>query len=274
MTDDDKRTTDQKHASDSRSISKEMIVHGARFASIFDGYFSSPDIARPLVEAVRRAADASRPRVLADLGGGTGFVLSELLRGGLQGVRLVNVEASTKQLAACSDGHIVHMPVSIDRVTRQELLPGDANEKLLLISRSVLHYFGRFGLDPLLRHIRGQLRTGEFFVHQSGAFERQRDADQINHLYARMDTGKWFFTADELKLRLGDSGFIVREVLPAPCLEMSSADLGERYGLSPEKMASIGQEIEQIFGKHEIFARDGGEFKALLQSSIFSCEAF
>lgn len=250
-----------------------MRVHGSRFASIFDGYFSDPDIALPLVDAVQKAIDVTHPQVVADLGGGTGFVLGELLRRGLQGVRLVNVEASPKQLAACTDGRIVHLPTSIDSVTRAELHAEDIGGKLLLIARAVLHYFGRSSLDPLLRHLKDQLRPGEFFVHQSGAFECQRDADVINHLYTRMDSGKWFFTVDELKSRLEDAGFVVRDVLPAPSLEMSSLDLGERYELGPELMASIGQEIEQLFGKQNVLMLFGKEFNAYLHSWIFVCEA-
>jgi SAM-dependent methyltransferase len=251
-----------------------MRVHGSRFASIFNGYFSDPDIARPLVEAVRKAMDVTHPEVVADLGGGNGFILEELLKRSLQGVRLVNVEASPKQLSACADGRIVPLPTFIDRVTREELLAGDTDGKLLLITRAVLHYFGRFGLDPLLRHLKDQLRPGEFFVHQSGAFKYQQEADVINHLYSRMDSGKWFFTVDELKSRLDAAGFIVRDVLSAPSLEMSSADLGERYGLDSEAMASIGQEIEQLFGWNQgIFARNGGEFIARLHTCTFVCEA-
>jgi SAM-dependent methyltransferase len=259
---------------ENQSISKEMIVHGPRFASVFGGYFSDPDIALPLVEAVQRIIDVTHPQVLADLGGGTGFILEELLRRGLQGVRLVNVEASPKQLAACTDSRIVPLPASVDRVTRRELLAEDTNGKLLLIARAVLHYFGRSSIDPLLRHLKDQLRPGEFFVHQSGAFKHQQDADVINHLYARMDTGKWFFTIDELKSRLDDAGFVVHEIIPAPGLEMGSDDLGERYGLSLEQRASIGKEIERLFGQNrEVFVCNGGEFIVRLHTTIFVCEA-
>lgn len=259
---------------ENQSISKEMRVHGLRFTSIFNGYFSDPEIARPLVEVVQRVIDVTHPQVVADLGGGTGFILEELLRRGLEGVRLVNVEASPKQLTACTDGRIVPLPASVDKVTRRELLAEDADEKLLLIARAVLHYFGRNGLDSLLNHLHSQLRPGEFFIHQSGAFASQQDADVINHLYARMESGKWFFTIDELRLRLEDAGFIVREILPAPSLGMSSSDLGERYELSPEQIASIGQEIEQLFGRNpDVFARNGGEFIARLHTCIFVCKA-
>lgn len=274
MTANKEEAIEPDYLSENKSVSKEIKVHGRRFNSIFDGYFSDPEVARPLVEVVRRAIDDTHPQVVADLGGGTGFILEELLRRGLQGVRLVNVEASPKQLAACNDGRIVPLPTSVDRVTRRELQAEDVNVKILLIARALLHYFGCAGLDPLLRHLRSQLRPGEFFIHQSGAFACQQEADVINHLYARMESGKWFFTVDELKSRLEDAGFIVREILPAPSLGMSSSDLGERYELSPEQIASIGQEIEHLFGRNQdVFARNGGEFIARLHTCIFVCEA-
>lgn len=257
---------------ENQSVLKELAVHGPRFASLFDGYFSNPDIARPLVEAIEWAIDATRPDVVADLGGGTGFILEELLKRGPQGTRLVNVEVSPKQLALCNDNRIDVLQASADKVTRSDLRIEDA--KLMLIARFVLHYFGRLGLDPLLRHLHGQLLSGEYFVHQSTAFQRQQDADLMNYLYARMGTEKWFFTVDELKSRLEDAGFIVHEVIPAPRLEMNSVELGERYGLSPEQMASIGREIERLFGPiQEVFECSGNEFKACLHASIFSCEA-
>ena len=115
---------------------------------------------------------------------------------------------------------------------------------------------------------------GEFFVHQSACFSRQGDADLMNLLYERMGTGKWFFTKYVLLARLEKAGFAVRAAALAPSLEMSSADLGERYGLGPERMAAIGREIEGIFGNDlEVFTREKNEFRATLRYCIFTCEA-
>lgn len=264
--------TSRISASDEVSVRKEMGVHGQRWASIFDGYFSDPEAARPLVEAVERAIEASRPAVAADLGGGTGFVLEELLRRGLKGVRLVNVEVSEKQLAACEDRRIHPLRISVDRVVRCQLLADD--ERLLLMARSMLHYFGDAGLAPLLRHLQSQLRPGEIFVHQSACYQLQKDADLMNHLYQRMETRKWFFTEKKLKERLKHADFLVREAIPAPRLEMRSLDLGERYGLGPEQRISLGREIERLYDPNpEIFVCCKDGFIAWLHFCIFTCEA-
>jgi SAM-dependent methyltransferase len=268
----EKRVATRPPISAGQSVSRELGVHGPSWARIFDGYFSDAAVGRPLLEAVEKAIEISRPSVAADLGGGTGFLLAELLRRGLWSVRPVVVDISEKQLAACTDGRIAKLQASLDKVERRQLLAG--GERLLLMSRSTLHYFGSAGLDPLLKHLRDQLLPGESFVHQSACFARQRDAYLMNHLYERMDTGKWFFTKNELAARLEKAGFAVRAAARAPSLEMSSADLGERYDLGPERMAAIGREIEELFGNDlEVFAREKDEFTATLCYCIFTCEA-
>lgn len=254
------------------SVSQELGVHGPRWAGIFDGYFSDAAIARPLLNAVEESINIIRPDVVADLGGGTGFLLANLLRCGPRPVRLVNVDLSEKQLAACTDRRIVKLQTSIENVERRQLLAGEG--RLLLMARSMLHYFSSAGLDPLLKHLRGQMKPGEYFVHQSACFACQKDADLMNLLYERMDTGKRFFTNDELAARLENAGFATRAVAIAPPLLMSSTDLGERYGLGPEQTEAIGREIEELFGcEQEVFAREGREFRATLCYCVFTCKA-
>ncbi|RQW78404.1 MAG: class I SAM-dependent methyltransferase [Methanothrix sp.] len=267
-----KNMTTSKITTAEQSVSRELGVHGHRWAGVFDGYFSDANVARPLLDAVEKAIEVSKPDVLADLGGGTGFLLAELLRRGMNSVRLVDVDLSEKQLSACANGRIAKLQSPLNQVTRRQLMAGEG--KLLLMSRSMLHYFGRDGIDPLLKHLHRQLNPGEIFVHQSACFARQEDADLMSHLYERMETGKWFFTTDELTARLENAGFSVRAVTLAPSLEMSSVDLGERYDLDEEEKAAIRMEIEEKFGcGQKIFAREGKEFRATLCYCIFTCEA-
>ena len=151
-------------------VSNESCIYGRRWNSIHDGYFSDSVVAFPLVEAVRRAVKECRPGVVADFGGGTGFVLKELLKHKeFCGVRLVNVDSSCLQLSECSDDRIIYVEGSVDKIDRSQLLAN--KEGLLIVSRSLLHYFGDSGLMPFLGHVRGQLKKGEVFVHQSACFE-------------------------------------------------------------------------------------------------------
>ncbi|MBN2250974.1 MAG: hypothetical protein JW724_02730, partial [Candidatus Altiarchaeota archaeon] len=66
--------------SEEESVRREMKIHGTRWESFHHRYFSDPEVAEPLTEAILSAVDAARPDVIADLGGGTGFLLKELLR--------------------------------------------------------------------------------------------------------------------------------------------------------------------------------------------------
>jgi len=234
------------------AVRREAQVHGARWEGLHHRYFSDSKVAEPLTAAILEAVDASRPDVVADLGGGTGFILKELLRRNpLEGVRLVDVDAS---------------------VTRRDL--GAEGQCLLLVARSLLHYFGRAGLQPLLRHLRGQLQVGEAFVHQSACFADEGDAACLNRVYGMMGTEKRYFTIDELEAALEEAGFALREIGPAPPLRLDSVDLAERYGLRGEEVASIREEVGREFGERAgVFVETRKGFTAWLHYSIFTCRA-
>jgi predicted TPR repeat methyltransferase len=260
-------------SSEEESVKREMKIHGMRWGSFHHHYFASPKVAEPLVEAILSAVDAARPDVIADLGGGTGFLLKELLRRRpLPGVRLVDVDVSDLQLSACDDERIERLTASASTVVRRDL--GVEDRRLLLVARSLLHYFGCLGLSPLLRHLRGQLRPGELFVHQSACFADREDAVCLNRVYEMMKTEKWYFTIDELEAALEVTGFSLCEVRPAPPLRLDSGDLAERYELSAELVASIRKEVVREFGERPgVFTSSSDGFTAWLHYSIFVCRA-
>jgi len=259
--------------SEEESVRREMKIHGQRWESFHHHYFSDPKVAEPLTEPILRAVDADRPDVIADLGGGTGFLLKELLRRRpLPGVRLVDVDVSDRQLSACNDVRIERLEASAAAVARRDLLAED--QRLLLVARSILHYFGNSGLLPLLRHLRGQLREGEFFVHQSACFADERDASCLNRIYEMMKTEKWYNTVDEMEAALEKAGFSLSEVRAAAPLQLDSGDLAERYGLGADLVASIREEVGREFGQRPgVFASTGEGFTAWLHYSIFTCRA-
>lgn len=259
--------------SEEESVRREMKIHGTRWGSFHHHYFSDPEVAEPLTEAIFRAIEAARPDVIADLGGGTGFLLRELLRRRpLPGVWLVDVDVSDRQLAACNDERIERLAASASTVARRDLVAED--RRLLLVARSILHYFGNSGLLPLLRHLRGQLCEGELFVHQSACFADERNASCLNRVYEMMKTEKWYFTVNDLKAALKKAGFLLCDVGPAPPLRLDSDDLAERYGLGAELVASIREEVGREFGERPgVFASAGEGFTAWLHYSIFTCRA-
>jgi hypothetical protein len=251
----------------------EKKLYGETWNTVYGGYFSDPDVARPLVGAVLGAVDESDPSVIADLGGGTGFVLSEvgMSVGPARNPRLVCVDSAREQLDDCPE-QIVTVECPVERVRRSMLAgPGDS---LLMCIRSVLHYFGEAGLAPVLADLRAALAPGEFLVHQSLCFEDPGDQAIANLLYELMDTGKWYPTVGGLIAALEGSGFRVLETRRAASLPIESEELVERYGVEPERMEEIGRELERRNGgSSRVFAVREDGFTLLLDYTVMTCIA-
>lgn len=254
-------------------VGREASSHGRNWEALHDGYFSDPGIAAPLVEKIRDGIASSKPDLIIDLGGGTGFLLQQLLRNNLaSGIQLLNVDVSPKQLEQAFDRHIRTVQRSLtDFVRADAATPG---ERLLFIMRSVLHYYGRDGLEPVLKHLRAQMQTGELFVHQTACSDDQADADFINLLYGRMNTGKWYPLSGEFVQTLENCGWAVDSVSPAPALRVTSRDLGTRYGFDDAGMNRIRGEIVERFGrKRGVFELTPDGFHAYLHYKLFTCIA-
>ena len=256
-----------------QSIYREEGIHGARWRTLHDGYFSNPEVAFPLLDVIEKVIDISHPAVIADMGGGTGFILGELLRRlNLPGVRLANVDISQKQLSTCNDKRISLVQASASQFKRQQLQVEDG--ELLLIARSLLHYFGQSEIGHLLRHIRYQLIEGEFFIHQSACFQRSEDAECLNSIYHLMGTDKWYGTIYEMEVLLKDERWEICSTGPAPKIHLSSQDLSERYGLDPQEIELVQNEVESLYGqKPDVFIRNDAGFDAWLHYCIFVCKA-
>jgi SAM-dependent methyltransferase len=254
-------------------VAREMEVHGLKWRTIHGGYFADPKVARPLILALRKAIVASSASVVVDLGGGTGFFLRELLKHyQYPGVRFIDLDVSERQLDEEDDPHITCLQASASEVTRELLDPGD--ETLLFVMRSVLHYFGYNGLRPILGHLRMQMKTGEYFVHQTACFERVDDAERLNYLYRAMQTEKWYPTVHELKECLEKEGWAVEDISPAPKLALTSDDLARRYHLSADDVNRIREEISCKHGKKPgVFEATSKGFTAYLHYRIFTCIA-
>ena len=250
----------------------EQAVHGAPWGQLHGGYFSDPEVARPLVAAVRDVARETGPDRIVDLGGGTGFLLGQLRAAGLAGVSLAVLDDSAPQLAEAEKNGWACVRGSVDAFRRAEVAPG--GRRVLWIMRSVLHYAGAAGLDPLLRHLRAQAEAGEFWVHQTACFERAEDAACLNALYRRMRTAKWYPTTADLQARLAAAGWPAATIRPAPTLDLDSAELGLRYGLDARELAAIRAEMQAEFGPNaSAFHLRPDGFRAELRYAVFVCRA-
>ncbi len=256
-----------------RLIDKEVGVHGSSWNARYGGYFGDPQIAQPLIEVIAREIQSHRPDVVADLGGGTGVVLRQLIEHmpSLTS-RLVNVELSEPQQAQCDPRRIEVLARSITEVSRQDLAVGDGC--LMFIMRSVLHYLGKRDVMGFLRRIRSQMASRESFVHQSACFETPQEAGCYNRLYERMGIDKAYFTVDELGDVVRQGGFEVVEILPAPTLPLRSSELVERYSVSVETMADITRELVATYGVlPEVLEPQGDGFIGCLHYRTYVCHA-
>ena len=150
----------------------------------------------------------------------------------LGGARLINVDASQEQLEACH-GDLARVCCSALELERSHLI---ADGTLTVISRSVLHYFGREGQPLFLAKVRSLLRPGEVFVHQPACFATAPIAACMNELYPLMGVDKAYFTPSELEDLHRQAGFEVVSAEWAPPLDLRSEDLAARYRLGRERV--------------------------------------
>jgi hypothetical protein len=254
-------------------LGQETAVHGAYWAEMHGGYFSDPAVARPVVEAVRHVWTESRADVIADLGGGTGFLLSQIRLAGIgSDIQLVNLDCSAPQLAIAQTAGLTSIAGSVSTFRRTEVV--SMGHRVLWLMRSVLHYAGEEGLSPLLRHLREQMEPGEIWIHQTACFKREEDADCLNALYRHMHTVKWYPTISDLQSRLETAGWRVEAVTPTPTLRLKSDDLGRRYGLDQSQIQRIGGTLAKDFGaRNKVFQLHSDGFWADLRYRLFVCRA-
>jgi len=254
-------------------IGAEAVVHGQRWGALHGGYFSDPTIARPLVETVKGILVKSPADVVVDLGGGTGFLLSQLRAQGVGAdAALVNVDCSEAQLALSDGEDISSVCTSIGSFRRGDVAPKD--RRVFFMMRSVLHYFGEDGLSPLLCCLRDQAEAGEFFVHQTASFDNEEEATCLNALYRYMRTRKWYPTVNDLQRRMTNSGWRVTDMTPAPSLLLTSDDLGRRYALDASDIACIRDIMAREFGEMSgVFRLMPSGFHANLHYRIYTCVA-
>jgi hypothetical protein len=251
----------------------EKKLYGETWNTVYGGYFADSEMARPLVSAVLGAVDESGPSVIADLGGGTGFVLGEIGRavGPARNPRLVCVDSACEQLDDCPE-QILTVQCPVERVKRVML--AGAGESILLCIRSVLHYFGEAGLAPVLADLRAVLSPGEYLVHQSLCFEDPGEQEIANLLYEMMDTGKWYPTVGGLVGVLEASGLRVVETRRAESLAIESEELVERYGVEPGRMEEIGRELARRSPEtSRVFVARQEGFTVVLDYTVMTCVA-
>ncbi|MGB5216753.1 MAG: class I SAM-dependent methyltransferase [Smithella sp.] len=255
-------------------IKRESCVHGKQWNSLHNGYFSDALIARPFIETIIRYLSDSAPEVIVDLGGGTGFILRELIAKGVTAnIFPVNLDCSETQLDAMGKRGIPCINCMISDFSRNDLVFNE-EQRVFFIMRSVLHYFGQKDLIDILQHIRNQAQKGEMFIHQSACFENEVEARCLNALYQEMGSPKWYPVIKETRDKMMAANWQVIEECPAPPLQLLSAELGQRYGVTSQVLSEICDRIINEFGEIEnIFQCTSDGFVACLNYRIFVARA-
>jgi hypothetical protein len=255
----------------SENLHFESSLHGESWGNAHGGYFSDPVVAAPYLDAVRSRAERTNAGTLVDLGGGTGFILSALCRSLGPGRRYVNVDTSAAQLREACQCGLVGMCASALEVRRQDIGPEGS---MLVMHRSLMHYFGREGQMPFLRHMRSILMEGECMVQQTACFGREDVRDCFNYMYDRMGTGKWYPCVEELGEMLSSSGFEVLEVRDAPPLDLRWKDLADRYRLDDGCREDCCRELVACgLDRDGTALVDGDGFRSTLPYKIFISRA-
>ena len=254
-------------------IKLEKTVHGENWNKAHGGYFSNKTVSADYLTEILKIIENTKPDILVDLGGGTGYILSELIHKGIsENIKLINLDLSDAQIAQIHSSKIKAIKGSFSKFKRKELT--NHNQQLMLIARSVLHYVEKEDLANLLAHIRSQMQPGEVFLHQTACFKNKHDADCLNSIYEQMNTDKWYPTLTELHTPLEKNGFEIIDVKAAPALPLKREELSERYKISSEKMAAISKKLLTEFGTiRKVLEFSNKSFTAYLHYHIFFCRA-
>ncbi|MBF0319949.1 MAG: class I SAM-dependent methyltransferase [Nitrospirae bacterium] len=256
---------------DDRKIN-ETRLYGANWNAIHGGYFSDLAVAAPLVKVIAEAITHANPHVVADLGGGTGFILQQVAAAlGSADKSFIAVDQSAEQLNSVDD-RFSTLKLSVGDITRGDL--GAAGSSLMFIMRSVLHYFRRDRQREILRHLRRQMNAGESFIHQSACFANAAYKDMWNYLYELMNVDKWFESEAELASALSDEGWRILSITSAPPLHINSAELAERFQLEKDQMRQITENLNNRYSALTgFFVPEDDGFATSLHYKIFKCAA-
>jgi len=254
-------------------INREESIHGKQWGELHGGYFSDPAIAQPFVERVKELLMESHSDVVVDLGGGTGFLLSQLAAQRVcAGLALVDLDGSDVQLALAREAGITGVRAMVTNFLRSDVGPID--KRFLFMMRSVLHDLGEEGLLPVLLHLYSQAKEGEIFLHQTASFEDKGDAACLNALYRHMNSDKWYPTVIELESSMTKAGWRLTDMSAAPALLLTSDDLARRYALQMADVMRIRNVMAQEFGgQTSVFGVLPNGFWAKLRYRIYTCVA-
>jgi hypothetical protein len=258
---------------DEHIVEREARVHGKLWGTYYQGYFSDKRAAKDYVAAIIRVAHEFKPSAIVDLGGGTGFILEQLVEAGIaDDIRLVNMDASDAQLAMCNHPRLTPWKGTIQSLQRADIVAETGS--LMLICRSVLHYGGIARQKPWLTHLRDQMKPGEWFVHQSGCSDDIEAALALDVLFEMMGVDKWVPPRGLFLGLLAEAKIQVTDDFPMPPLIMPSDDMALRYGLTSDSLDTIKAGLlRTCANRPDLFKPTPSGFTFNFPYRVFACKA-
>ena len=191
---------------------------GDRWYNDHIDYFSDPDVARPYIGAIIDIMVSQRPNVLADIGGGSGSITSQLAeRDAWKKVRFMNLDLSYE------NGHISRGEGPFSscgyraELKREELV--EEGQRLMMINRSPLQTLGVDNQRPFISRIRRLMRPGEAIVMQVSCFDSEEAKDCMNTIQSLMGTGDWYPTRSLVESMMNASDWEVLGWNDSPPME-------------------------------------------------------
>ncbi|HNX91061.1 MAG TPA: methyltransferase domain-containing protein [Candidatus Omnitrophota bacterium] len=251
----------------------EARFYGKKWDIIHGGYFSDPAKSKYFVGMITAACKKEKPDAVVDLGSGSGFILNEISKRRLGcAPRFIGVDSSEKQLEVCKSRGMGCINASAEKFKRSMAVK--KNEKLMLIMRSVLHYMKAKDQPKFFEHLRGQMKKGERFIHQTACFEGRNEVAAMNRCYKLMRTTKTYFTPQDLKKMMAKAGFRTIRCKKTCSVRVESEDLAMRYGLDSDDIKKIIDKVSAMPGGKDIIKRVGdGSFIMNFKYYIFECVA-
>jgi predicted TPR repeat methyltransferase len=227
------------------NLEDEFYVHAEKWNKVFNGFFCDPEVAAPFVEQILKYVNLSDPAYIVDLGGGDGFILQQLTeKVADQTIKYVNVDISEKHVIKPSIVNINTKKCCLLDFERS-VVTKESEAEIMYIARSFLHYFGKLNLLKILKHIRAQMKTGEYFIHHSICGDDNVDADFMNHFFSEYEgyfngSKKWVGSVDKISDMITDSGFeIVGKQRVGLPMSITEYDLCSRYKLNKTDISNL-----------------------------------
>jgi len=258
---------------------EEKNMHGSKWEKTLNGVFFDSNISSPFINFIINAIDKNIPDVIADIGGGTGFLLDQLIKNGIDNIKkdikLINIDVSKAQVADIINKRIIGYQASATNFTRSFFDKSD-DQKITLIMRYVLHYFGSKKIKNALTNIRSQMKEGELLIHHTLCTDTEEDGVVINYFFQNFagiynESHKRIPSFKQIVELLNSSGFITTDIKIAEIELYTQNLLVSRYKITEEDIGKIKE-----FAKNHscrLYRENEKGINLDLPSRFFCCKA-